>query len=68
MHPHSKFTHLPSRPPRAQKVLAFCSVLSKICHNEMLSVATKYGVNCLKVSDTTAIKLEIWKSFLDMHI
>jgi len=23
--------------------------MSKVCHNKMLSVATKYGVNCLNV-------------------
>jgi len=36
-------------------------VLSKICHNEMLSVAAKCAENCLNVS-AAGIKLEIWES------
>jgi len=39
-------------------------VIAKLCHHEILSVATKYGIDCLDVP-VYHVKNCIWRSFAD---
>ena len=42
-------------------------VIAKLCHHEILSVATKYGIDCLDVP-VYHVKNCIWRSFADIFI
>jgi len=43
---------------------AMSRVIAKLCHHEILSVATKYGIDCLDVP-VYHVKNCIWRSFAD---
>ena len=43
---------------------ALSRVIAKLCRNEILSVATKYGIDCLDVP-VYHVKNCIWRSFAD---